>query len=124
MGEAWVVAAIALAAAAFMLRFLIALLREGEPSVCYWVAPVRREIEREAKTGEERNLGFPIRIYADEDSRSIESDYGGYRLELEYENSAKEYASGLFALDAPTVSAILGRRSIRKGIDVLRERRI
>jgi hypothetical protein len=90
MWEAWVVAAIALAAAAFMLGFLIALLREGEPSVCYWVAPVRREIERETKTEEERNLGFPIRIYADEDSRSIEIDYGGYRLELEYENSAKE----------------------------------
>jgi len=124
MWEAWMVAAIALAAASFMIRFLIALLREGEPSVCYWVAPVRGEIERETKTGEERNLGFPIRIYADEDSRSIESDYGGYRLELEYENSAKEYASGLIALDVPTVSASLGRRSIRKGIDVFRERGI
>ncbi len=43
MWATWVVAAIALAAAAFMLTFLIALLREGAPSVCYWVVPVRRE---------------------------------------------------------------------------------
>jgi hypothetical protein len=42
-----VVAAIALAAAAFMLTFLIALLREGAPSLCYWVVPVRREPKRE-----------------------------------------------------------------------------
>jgi hypothetical protein len=42
MWEASVFAAIALAAAAFMLRFLIALLREGSPSVCYWVVPGRQ----------------------------------------------------------------------------------
>lgn len=42
MGTGWVFAAIALAGAGFMLRFLIALLREGAPSVCYWVIP-RRE---------------------------------------------------------------------------------
>jgi hypothetical protein len=47
MWVTWVVAAIALAAAAFMLTFLIALLRESAPSVCYWVVPVRREPERE-----------------------------------------------------------------------------
>ena len=39
MWSALVVAAIGLAAAAFMLRFLLALLREGAPSVCYWVIP-------------------------------------------------------------------------------------
>jgi hypothetical protein len=33
---------------AFMVRFLIALLREGSPSVCYWVIPVV------AAEGEER----------------------------------------------------------------------
>ena len=47
MWATWIVAAIALAAAAFMLTFLIALLREGAPSVCYWVVPVRREPKRE-----------------------------------------------------------------------------
>jgi hypothetical protein len=38
-----VVAAIALVAVSFMLRFLLALLREGAPSVCYWVVPTRHE---------------------------------------------------------------------------------
>ncbi len=47
MWAPWVAAAIALAAVAFMLTFLIALLREGAPSVCYWVVPVRREPRRE-----------------------------------------------------------------------------
>jgi hypothetical protein len=47
MWATWIVAAIALAATAFMLTFLIALLREGAPSVCYWVVPVRREPKRE-----------------------------------------------------------------------------
>ncbi len=43
MWETWIVAAIALAAAAFMLKFLIALLSEGAPAVCYWVVAVRTE---------------------------------------------------------------------------------
>ena len=47
MWAAWVVAAIALAGCGFMLRFLIAMLREGAPSVCYWIVPVRRGPERE-----------------------------------------------------------------------------
>jgi hypothetical protein len=49
MWAACVVAAIALSAAAFMLTFLVALLREGAPSVCYWVVPVRREAQLENK---------------------------------------------------------------------------
>lgn len=43
MWASLMIAAVALAGAAFMLRFLIALLREGTPSVCYWVVPVRVE---------------------------------------------------------------------------------
>ncbi len=38
MRAAWVVTAIALGAAAFMLRFLTALLRENAPSACYGVS--------------------------------------------------------------------------------------
>ena len=113
MWAACLVAAIALSAVAFMLRFLRALLREGVPSVCYWVAPVRREIERETETEKERNLGFTGCIYVDEDFSSTESDYGDYYLELENENSAKEYASGLIALDVHLVCDGLGWRSIR-----------
>jgi len=47
MGAASVVAAVGFCGAGFMLWFLIALLREGAPSVCYWAVPVRRK-EREA----------------------------------------------------------------------------
>ena len=36
------VAAVALAGTAFMLKFLVALLREGAPSVCYWVVPLHQ----------------------------------------------------------------------------------
>jgi hypothetical protein len=40
MWAAWVVAAVALTGASFMLRFLIAMLREGALSVSYWVVSV------------------------------------------------------------------------------------
>jgi len=112
MWAACLVAAIALSAVAFMLRFLVALLHEGAPSVCYWVAPVRREIERDIKTEKERSLGFTVCIYVDEDFPSTENDHGDY-VELENENSAKEYSSGLIALDVRPVSNGSGWRSIR-----------
>ncbi len=51
MWAALVVAGVALAGTAFMLRFLFALLREGAPSVCYWVVPVRRGSVREGLEG-------------------------------------------------------------------------
>jgi hypothetical protein len=63
MRGVWVVAAIALAAAAFMLRFLIALLREGTPAACYWVVPARGRPEKG------RNLPVLRGIYPDEDRR-------------------------------------------------------
>jgi hypothetical protein len=46
MWASLVIAAVALAGAAFMLRFLIALLRDRAPSVCYCVVPVRPELKR------------------------------------------------------------------------------
>jgi len=42
-----VVGTVVLAGVAFLLRFLLAMLREDAPSVCYWVVPVRRARERE-----------------------------------------------------------------------------
>jgi len=94
MWAAWVVAAIAFAATAFMLRFLIALLRENAPSVCYWLVPVSRELEKE------RYLRVLGGIYFHEDCRPTESDRGDYRLELvENEHHADEkYTSGLVTL--------------------------
>ena len=68
MDTAWVIAAIALAGAGFMLRFLIALLREGAPSACYWVVPVRRKPEKE------KDFEALRRIYVDEKCRAIEAN--------------------------------------------------
>jgi hypothetical protein len=109
MWAAWIVAAIALIGAAFMLRFLFVLLDEGAPPVCYWVVPVRREPE---KKGHHKVLRG---IYLDDDCRATESGCGDYRLELlENENYAKEECSSdLIALDVRPVSNSLGWRSIR-----------
>jgi hypothetical protein len=70
MWVAWVVAGIALAAAAFMLRFLIALLRERAPSVSYWIIPVRDRPEQR------RHLQVLRRIHVEEDSRVPEGNHG------------------------------------------------
>ncbi len=110
MWAAWIVAAIALAGAAFMLRFLIALLGEGAPSVCYEVVPVRTEPEKNG------HLGVLCGIYSDGDCRAIESGRGDSRLELvENENYAKEECSGLIAIDVRPVSNRVGWRSIHPG---------
>src|SRR5258708_3771614 len=88
-----VVAGIALAAAAFMLRFLIALLREGAPSVCYWVVPLRPEQADECCV--------------------MECEPGEDLEFLENEGHAeKEYGSGLISMDVRAVSSGLGCRSI------------
>jgi hypothetical protein len=130
MPVAWVVAAIALAGVAFMLRFLKALLREGTPSVYYRIVPVLREPAlRRTDTGrgteKERDLGSLSDIYVDQDSFLTESDRGDYHLELENENRANEYASGLISLDVRPASDSLGWRSIhpRRGY-ILHERRL
>ncbi len=108
MWAAWIVGAIALAGAAFMLRFLIALLSERAPSVWYWVVPARRE---RVKKG---HLKVLCGIYFDDDCRAIESGRGDYLLELvENEDYAKEKcSSGLIARDVRPVSGGLGWRSI------------
>jgi hypothetical protein len=94
MWAAWAVAAIAFAATAFMLRFLIALLRESAPSVCYWLVAVRPEPEKE------RHPKVLRGIYFDDDCRATASDHGDYRLELmENEHDAeKKRTSGLITL--------------------------
>ena len=99
MWAAWAVAAIALAATAFMLRFLIALLSENAPSVCYWLVPVRREPEKE------QDLKVLHGIYFDDDCRATASDHGDYSLELmENEHHAKEKCtSGLITLSVRPV---------------------
>jgi hypothetical protein len=109
MWAAWVVAAIALAGAGFMLWFLMALLRDCAPSGRYWVASVCKERKKE------RHLGKLGGIYVRENSRATETGGGGdYRLGLVgNENHAKEEcASSLVTLDVRPVSEGMGGRSI------------
>jgi hypothetical protein len=82
MWAAWVVAAIAWAGAAFMLRFLIALLRESAPSVWYWVVPVRRDprLENDYYAKEESSsvlIAFDVYPVSDRlGFRTVHSDRG------------------------------------------------
>ncbi len=121
MWATWMVAGIAFAGVAFMLRFLIALLRESAPSFCYWVVPLRKELEKKG------HLGVQHGIYFDDDGSATESSRGDYRWErLENEHHAKEKcASGLVALDVRPVSDHLGWRSVHASRSYpLRERRL
>jgi hypothetical protein len=108
MGTASVVAAIGFGAAAFMLRFLMALLREGAPSVCYRVVPVRRKLEK----GED--LEALSRIYVGESCRATEANPSArYRGVLEKENHDEgRYGQGLIAIDVRDISGRAGWRAI------------
>lgn len=107
MWAALIVTAIASAATAFMLRFLVAMLRESAPSVCYWVVPVRRKPEREM-------VGVLRSDDVVDDGRALEYIHGECHLELlENDNYAKEEcSSGLIALDVRPAPAGSGWRSI------------
>jgi len=52
MWLAYALLAITCAGTVFMMRFLIALLREGSPSVCYWVIP---SLARKGEEPEQRD---------------------------------------------------------------------
>jgi hypothetical protein len=106
MWATWIVAAISLAAAVFMLRFLIALLREGAPSVCYRVVLVRREPEQ---------VEVLCETYFDDDWRATEDDRGGCSVEF-LENgiyAKQERSSNLIVPGSGAVSNRVGWRSIQ-----------
>ena len=119
MGAASVVAAVGFCGAGFMLWFLVALLREGAPSVCYWVVPVRRK-EREAL--------HMLRVrYAGGDCCGTACTASKYRVDLlENENHEKGKAGSSFiTLGVRTTSGRLGWRTIQSQRSyVLRERRL
>jgi hypothetical protein len=125
MWAAWIVAAIALTGAAFMLRVLVALLGEGAPSVCYWVVPARREPRREVLDA--RRANYVNANYVEDDCRASECNRGENCVELlEKESYAKEErSSDLVAFDVRPVSGSVGWRSIqpRRG-DIFREHRL
>jgi hypothetical protein len=63
MWKAFALVVIACGGTAFMVRFLIALLQEGSPLVCYWVIPVvAAEVEERAQEVFETGLEFDVRI--------------------------------------------------------------
>ncbi|MHB8218413.1 MAG: hypothetical protein ACYDDS_20260 [Candidatus Sulfotelmatobacter sp.] len=106
-------AAIAFSGTVFMVFFLLALLRERAPSVCYWVFPVHGRVEKG------RHLEVLGGIYGDQGCRETEGDYRDCRFELvellENENHANEGASGVIALDVRPAFDGLGWRSIHSG---------
>jgi hypothetical protein len=91
-----------------MIRFLIAMLREGAPSICYWAFPVRREPEKRS------HLKVLRSIYLDDDACAAGCQRGDDYLEfLENEGYAqKEYDSPFIALDVRSAPAYMGWRSI------------
>jgi hypothetical protein len=105
MGVAVTFAAIALTGAVFMFWFLVALLLDSTPSIC-WIIPIRCEPENE-------NCETLIRSYVDED-HSAERRRGDSQVEvLENDDHAEEYAPGLIAIGVRPVSNGLGWQSIR-----------
>jgi hypothetical protein len=113
--------AITCAGIIFMIRFLIALLREKPSSVCYWVVPVAREPE------EEEHNDAVNGVYFDDECCGMKCNRGDNYLEfLENEGHAKEaYASGLVAFDVRPASDRLVPRSIRPRLGfAVRERRL
>jgi hypothetical protein len=114
-------AAIGFAGTGFMVWFLLAVLREGRPSVCYWVVPVGRESGNEMEM-----LELVGGSFGEGDCLETEWNRGDYCSELlENESHGKEEcSSGLIALDVRPASASLGWRPIHSGVYVLRERRL
>jgi hypothetical protein len=118
MWAAWVVAAIALVAVTFMLRFLIALLREGSRSSCYRAVPIRKE------PGKQLHLINPSgNADFDDDRCATEWNRGDYHLEfLENQCHVKEnYSSDLIVLDVRLASAPMVWRSIYPGRGGIRQ---
>jgi hypothetical protein len=118
MWAAWIVSAIALAGTAFMVCFLVALLREGPPSVCYWVAPVRQVRDKEVSPSTLRGISF------DDDSHLASCPILQPVELLENENYEKEECStDLIVFDIRRVPDSFSGRSVytRRG-HIFRER--
>jgi hypothetical protein len=113
-------AAIAVMGTAFLVWFLLGLLRQRGPSVCYWIVPARRRPQKE------RHLEALRRIYADKDCRAPQGKRSDYCVELlENASHAKKGASGLIVLDVRLVSASLGWRSIQPSrVNAFHDRRL
>jgi hypothetical protein len=109
MWTAITVVAIALIGTAFMVWFLVALLRECASSVFCW------DVTASWKAEKNGHLTGARRIYAGETTARVAESHGGYGYpeSLEKEVYAKECASGLIALDVRHVGGRVGWRSIQ-----------
>jgi hypothetical protein len=118
MWMAFTFSAVATAGTAFMIWFLLGLLRERGPWKCYRIIPVRLEPEKG------RLLKELTGIHVDSVFRATEcqcSDY--YVTLLESEGHAKECASGLIAVNVHSDSVRVGWRSTHpKRFDVFDNR--
>jgi hypothetical protein len=124
MWTAWVLAATALGAVAFMLWFLVALLRESTPAVWYCVLLARPEPGEDSNKDQDHKA--ERRIYDENGCHMAERNRSEHYLEF-LENDGhveEEYASGLITLDVRPASASLRWRSIRNGLYVLRRHRL
>jgi len=120
MNVALVMAAITLSGAAFMLWFLIALLRESEPTICYWVVPIRKQRGPEILDVGSGTYGVEASLF----TRYSGSNYR--RAGLENQNHAREECgSDLFFIDGPLLSKRLSwSTNQQQGEYDFRERRI
>jgi hypothetical protein len=113
MNAAWLVAAIGFGAAIFMIGFLIALLRESAPSVCYWVGMSGWESHQEKEDDFEA-------VNSTDDGQNCHSpmvNVGECCWQLaENENHEKrKCSSGLIAFDVHIISDELGWRANQPG---------
>jgi hypothetical protein len=91
MWLAVVLVAITFAGTVFMIRFLIALLREGAPSVCYWVIPsAAGDNEETAWADTEVDFGFETRNFT---SSHANTGFEGWRVMNPWEAGARAVRS-------------------------------
>lgn len=89
-----------------MLWFLYSLLHESAPATCYWIVPVRRELDVNGVASLVSSESGECAIARE----SEPADY--YRELLEIEGYAKEHVCGLIVVNVCTDPALMGGSSI------------
>ncbi len=121
MWPTFALAVIAGVGTVFMVRFLIALLQEGAPSVCYWVVPARLDSQKQG------HLEVLRGIHLDDGYPATECRGRGDGFEF-VENqiyAREECSSGLIALDVRPVYGTFGWRSVQPGRgNIFRQRQL
>lgn len=121
MWPAFALAVIAGVGTVFMVRFLIALLQEGTPSVCYWVVAARLDPQKqghlEVLPGIHLDDGYPATECRGRDD--------GFEFVENQIYAKEECSSGLITLDVRRVCDTFGGRSVQPGRgNVFRQRQL